>query len=419
MVRCRRQPPHHPLVLHVALAVAAAASTVEAAAAASASSSAATVQCDVVSSGPVCLNGGSSIIAPGPLAPSLGGHWKFDGPSPLDSSGHSNHGIGSLDHGPSPVGGGYSALFGKHGKHMMVPDSKAFQSTDFSYSFWIYVLKDPDGQAQEAPRWCPLLRKGIYVTEVEKFANGPALFFSRNTGHLRASMTSSSTRLGDGEFVESNARLARNQWLHLAVVHHGPSAGGARPRLLLYVNGILDARLEMEGMPEANEYPLYVGGDPFTGKDCSFELYMDDLRFYTRAVSPHELQAEAAPAFGGVEPSFVHLGCASCSVAEAMHSCPANRHVCSSIELHTGGYQVAKAVGWLQPGAHVWTHAAVKKAAQGLAMTQVGGGDSVSQRGGRQAPYSTDERHVEAPMTSEALPQPPPAGLTLCCEGAG
>lgn len=350
-------------------------------------------ECDVVSSGPVCLNSGSTVLKPRPAAPGLGGHWNFDGPKALDLSGRGNHGIGTVEHGPAPAGAGYSAILGK--KHLMVPDSETFKTMDFSYSFWIYVLDDAVGQAKEAPRWCPILRKGMYITSVEAFANNPGIFYSRNTGHLRAAMTTSVSKRGDGEFVDSNARVLRNRWVHVAIVHHGPTVTGGEPRLLLYVNGILDAKLDLRGMPEQNDYPIYVGGDPFTEKQCSFQMYMDDLRMYTRAVTPHELQAEAAPAFAGVEPSFVHLGCLKCSLEEAMHGCPPNRHVCSSIELHTGGYQVAKALGWLLPASHVWTQAAVKKA-QAAARTPTAGDEA---------------------LAAGSLTQSPGVGLSLCCEG--
>jgi hypothetical protein len=79
-------------------------------------------------------------------------------------------------------------------------------------------------------------------------------------------------------------------------------------------------------------------------------------------VAPHELQAQAAQALGGVDPGYVRLGCMKCSVQEAANACPASRHICSSLELHTGGYQVARSMGWLQSSVHLWTHSAVEEA---------------------------------------------------------
>merc|ERR1719265_368245 len=89
---------------------------------------------------------------------------------------------------------------------------------------------------------------------------------------------------------------------------------------------------------------------------------MDELRVHNHAITPHELQAEAAPALGGADPSFVHFGCIKCSLMEAAKSCPSSRHICSSLELHTGAYQVARALGWIRAGGHVWTYSALNNA---------------------------------------------------------
>jgi len=51
----------------------------------------------------------------------------------------------------------------------------------------------------------------------------------------------------------------------------------------------------------------------------------------------------------------------SCPLEEAVRSCPKDRHICTALELHTGGYLVARSIGWLEGGMHVWTHTAVQK----------------------------------------------------------
>lgn len=350
--------------------------------------------CDVKSTGPVCVNGGNTVLMPAAAASALGGHWTFDQQAALDASGNGNHGVGDVQHGPAPAGSGYSAFF--EANFLMVPDSEQFHTEDFSYSFWVYMLDDPVAQAREAPHWCPLLRKGVYLTAAAEFANAPALLFSRNTGHLRASVTTSVSGHGEGEFVDSNARILPARWVHLAVVHHGAGSKIGASSLLIYVNGILDAKLTLQGVVEQNTYPLYIGGDPFTAEDCQFKLYVDEVRMYGRAVAPHELQAEAAPAVAGIDPSFVHLGCLRCSFEEAVHSCPPNRHICSALELHTGGYQVARALGWFTSGVHVWTHSAIVKEEQ--AARQFASGEGLI-----------------LPGSSATAPRPS-QGLALCCE---
>lgn len=342
---------------------------------------AADASCDVTSSGPLCFASQQWALLPSAKVPGLVGWWTFNEQTPLDSSGNGNHGTSAILHGPSPAGGGHSAIFSRN--FLLVPHSKQFQLEDFTYSFWVNIRHDAGSRDDRAARWCPLLRKGVYLSKAEEFANAPALLYSRKTGRLRAAVTTTESSRGDGEFVDSSARLLPNRWTHVALVHHR-----AKARLLIYVNGILDAATATKGRLVLNEYPLYVGGDPFTAEACGQTLLLDELRVHDRALAPHELQAQAAPAFGGADPSYVHLGCSSCTLREAIRSCPKTRHICTSLELHTGGYQVARSLGWLAAGTRVWTHAAI-----------------------------ADEAALERQGQSSAVSLPE-NGLGLCCNGA-
>lgn len=317
-----------------------------------------TPTCDSDLSGPLCYAnaGRQQVLLPSAVPNGLVGHWDFDSDVPVDSSGSGQHGVTELVHGPAPAGSGHSAEFTRN--FMMVPNSKLLKLEDFTYSFWIYLLDD-DTKSKNAA-WCPLIRKGINMQKTEQYAASPALLFNRKTGKLRAEVTTDYKGTQDGEYVNSNARLLPHRWVHMALVHHSK-----KQSMLLYVNGILDSVMKTKGKMVQNEYPLYVGGDPFTLQQCSFTIYMDELRVYSHAVPPHQLQAEAAPALGGTDPGYVHLGCMGCSLADAAKSCPKDRHVCTSIELHTGGYQVARSLGWLTKGQQVWTHAAIAKGAAG------------------------------------------------------
>mmetsp|Transcript_75507 Transcript_75507/g.125439 ORF Transcript_75507/g.125439 Transcript_75507/m.125439 type:complete len:392 (-) Transcript_75507:112-1287(-) len=306
--------------------------------------------CDVSSSGPICYSGQQQALVPSAVPNGLVGHWKFDGKVAYDASGNGNHGVTPLVHGPSPAGSGHSAFFKK--SFLMVPNSVFFQSAEFTYSFWVYLKH----AAEDNAAWCPILRKGIHQVETSLYENAPALTFNSRTSKLRVSLTTMASGIEDQEHVESNARLLPNRWIHIAIVHHSTQS-----TLLLYVNGIVDKRLTLQGQLVLNNFPLYVGSDPFAVDSCDLTMYVDELRAYNRAVFPHELGAEAAPALGGVDPSYVHLGCTSCTVEQAAQSCPASRHVCSAVELHTGGYQVARSLGWLCTGTHVWTHSAIMK----------------------------------------------------------
>ena len=111
----------------------------------------------------------------------------------------------------------------------------------------------------------------------------------------------------------------------------------------LYINGILDSIAPTEGFTMTNTHPLYLGGTPWHAEDCSVPMFMDHFRFYNRELKEAEIEAEASPALGGIEPSFVQLGCVNCPLEEAIEECIEGYHLCTSIELHTGGYQIARA----------------------------------------------------------------------------
>ena len=41
---------------------------------------------------------------------------------------------------------------------------------------------------------------------------------------------------------------------------------------------------------------------------------MDEVRYYSVALSEDHVQAEASPVLGGIEPSFIQVGCLECFV---------------------------------------------------------------------------------------------------------
>eukprot|EP00929_Paragymnodinium_shiwhaense_P015390 TRINITY_DN123480_c0_g1_i1.p1 TRINITY_DN123480_c0_g1~~TRINITY_DN123480_c0_g1_i1.p1 ORF type:complete len:461 (+),score=118.01 TRINITY_DN123480_c0_g1_i1:128-1510(+) len=313
--------------------------------------------CDVTSSGgPVCFAGQQAALLPPAVLPGLVGRYTFDEKAAVDSSGYGHHGGSDFAHSPSPSGIGHGAAFKK--SFVTIPHSEELLLKDFTYTFWMFLPEEEVGEdaAESSAQWCPLLRKGVHVPTAREFQNAPVLMLSPVTGQLRfAASTKTTMAKSDGEYVDSNARILPNRWIHIAAVHHSR-------KLLLYVNGILDAVTVLKADLVPNTQPLYVGGDPFTSEMCGHLLYFDELRVHNHAVTPHELQAEAAPALGGADPSFVHFGCIQCSLMEAAKSCPASRHICSSLELHTGAYQVARSLGWIRSGSHIWTLAALQQA---------------------------------------------------------
>jgi hypothetical protein len=342
--------------------------------------------CDMSASGPVCSSQGERFILPPAVPLGLVGYWSFNEEVAYDHSGNSNHGVTETLSGPSPTGHGSSAFFRK--TFLTVPNSEQFATPDFSYSFWVYLIHDASATpASDGQRYCPLLRKGINDASSQQFASSPSILVDRMTRRLRVSLTTTADGSEAGEILESNAHLGHHQWMHVAVVRLH-----AARTTQLYVNGILDAAAQSKGDFVANNFPLYIGSDPFAAEHCDMPVYMDDVKAYSRSLVSDEIEAQASPALTGVEPGSVRLACPSCPVEVAASNCPPGFHICTALELHTGGYQVARTMGWLGAGGHVWTHGSIK----GAAMLERGA------------------------MPASALlqqGQTPTLGLGLCCAG--
>jgi hypothetical protein len=349
--------------------------------------------CDVDSSGPICLGGQQRILLPPAKPFGLVGFWPFDEAMPLDVSGGGNHGVTSFQPGPAFGGVGASAFFRK--TYLTIPGSDQLKLQDFTYTFWLRIAnpgpEDGDGPcAQSGLKHCPILRKGLANGNKQTYAAAPAILFDREAMKLRVELaTTGEGTTQAGEALESNAKLREGAWFHVAVVRLD-----GQKRLRLYVNGVLDASVPTTGYTQPSDEPLYVGGDPLSSEQCDMPVFIDELRVYNRPLTPDEIQAEAAPALNGVEPSFIRLACISCPLETAMQNCPEKYHICNSLELHMGGYQVARTLGYLKQSSHVWSHSTV---ANGALQKQGGMG----------------LEHIGVPTQSPA--QPPMLGLGLCC----
>jgi len=310
-------------------------------------------QCGIDTSGPICL--GDQVLLPPALPAGLVGFWNFDQAEPLDSTGNGLTGSSPVVAGPSFAGRGSSAFF--HKTFQMIPGMPQIALTDFSYSFWVYIVEHA-GHAQSASHLCPILRKGLESNSRAAaggplYASAPAVFYHPESKRLHVEIaTSTDDVVGSVEGFESNSRLKKGRWFHIAIVRLD-----SQRKTRLYVNGILDSAASSNGFTMANREPLYVGGDPVTQQSCDLPMYVDELKVYNRHLTPDEIQAEAAPALAGIEPSFVRLACVDCPLDMAMANCPDGYHICNSLELHMGGYQVARTLGWLGPATHVWSHA--------------------------------------------------------------
>ena len=309
--------------------------------------------CDLTLSGGVCLFGGATVLMPDAAPPGLIGHWSFDDNAGLDSSGLQHHASSSVPSGPAAGGQGASAQF-SGSNFVEIPDAADLDSRIFTLTTWLFLYRNAEveGGVSTGFRWCPILQKGLDDPTNRVFARAPALFVDRRDRGLRAYVsTTASDTFQQGEFVESNARIPYQRWTHLAIVR------GER-RIRLYVNGIIDSLNTTEGFTSTNTGSLYIGNTPGNTETCQVAHLQDEVRLYSRELTEEEIEAEASGALGEIEPRYVRLGCINCVLEDAMNACPAGYHLCTSIELHSGGYQVARANGWVNWNSRVWSRGA-------------------------------------------------------------
>lgn len=324
------------------------------------------------------------------------GYWNFEETRVVDNSGLRNHALNLVRAGPSFDGQGSSALF-VNGDYLEVPHTKAFESKDFSITFWMLYVQDYFTE-NNGIRFCPLLQKGKDDLESKTFERFPSIYLDRKNKNLKINVkinqqkknnnstnsnnstnndnennedeedeeeeeennnNSNSTEIKNKENLEegksliSNSKIQKQKWLHISLIKK-------HKKLKLFINGILDSELKISQEILNNKDSLYIGGTPWLKKDCQFPFIIDELRYYNKGISESLIKSEAAPALGGIEPDFIQLGCINCSLKKAKKSCKRNYQICSTIELHTAGYQIARSLGWIDWSTHIWTKSALK-----------------------------------------------------------
>lgn len=105
-----------------------------------------------------------------------------------------------------------------------------------------------------------------------------------------------------------------------------------------------------------NKEKLYIGGTPNKIKECNFNYYIDEIRFYSRELKGYEIEAEVGTGGGGVEPSYVQVGCTKCELVNAPKSCADGYHLCTSNELNTGAFHFARTQGFVDYSTHLWSN---------------------------------------------------------------
>jgi len=219
---------------------------------------------------------------------------------------------------------------------MEIPDSPRFASTQFCVTLWLYLLGDSTGQ------WRSLLHKGSKDQE-----RTPTLFLEPYTRGLEFFVSTDNVNQPSGERLWSNTFIPLRRWTHIA-------ACAQDRNLRLFINGLLDAENTTIGTPLLNQGSIFVGNDPWRTSG-GVNSYVDELRYYSRALTIDEIQAQVQSALGGCEASYVELGCLGCSINSCAPSCRRGYHMCTQRNLSGGAYLVARGMGWANSETKIWS----------------------------------------------------------------
>eukprot|EP00366_Plasmodium_knowlesi_P004765 XP_002262263.1 [Plasmodium knowlesi strain H] len=270
-------------------------------------------ECDVSIDTAICINNGQKILLPEAKPYGISAHINFDNISAVDASGNRNHAVGNFFASTGFGGIGNSSLFRKN--YIYIPHSdEYFKTVDFSYTFFIYLLEDEQSIKNNVEEmFCPVIHKGIVKDKIQE--SSPAILINAKIGRIKIVLsTSSSTN---------------------SVVRH-------INHVRLFVNGILDSSFLTEGITKTNDFPIYIGGAPYSVESCDFPFLLDELKVYNLSIGVDHIQSEAATTLNGIEPSFIYFGCFHCDINSAILSCPNNYHLCNKVELYIGVYNVMR-----------------------------------------------------------------------------
>ncbi|XP_026193661.1 uncharacterized protein LOC113147406 [Cyclospora cayetanensis] len=273
----------------------------------------------------LCFGGTQQIVSGNSVPEGLVAWLTFDHLYSADQSGNGNHMHRTARAGPSHNGRGASAAFVK-GASSTIKSSPTLESSDFTLSFWMYLLSDSNGLFRN------IVSKGGELSQT------PSILLYPDSRRLSVRV---STDDSHSEGMPSTGSLPLRRWTHIAVT-------ASENRLKLFLNF-----LRGSVVPNAEE--IVVGASV---ENPGFEGYIDDFRFYNRGLPDHEISAMTMPALTGVpDPEFVSLGCDSCGYDFAMNSNMCGEpaaHLCSLQELYQGGIHVARINGLLNAKTNLW-----------------------------------------------------------------
>jgi hypothetical protein len=305
------------------------------------------IQCDLQVEGSICSNSGENIIMDSSHPHKIIFQINFDQSIPLDISGNSMHPSGSVLSGPSFTGNGNSGLFSE-GSYLTIEKNNKMKTDNYTLSFWMFVF-DNSGSSSES-RFCPIFEKGNKTNKNNE--HSLHIYYDFDSKRLQISYSTEDNSKGEDFFL--NSKIFPQKWYHVVLSKEGEL-------FRIYVNGILDSNRIIMGKMIFNDSPFYIGNTPSTSESCTNSFLLNDIKLYSSNLNEDLIQAEASPVLGGLRPNHVQLGCIDCLVEDAENNCAQGYYLCTSLELRTGGYQIARNLGWINWDTYIWSKSALEK----------------------------------------------------------
>lgn len=218
-------------------------------------------------------------------------------------------------------------------------------------SFWLFVNTFNTLTTEQ----CNIIEKGDQDSSAFAFTIEMS---SRNI------MITTHTEVGP-QTLTSNARILSQRWTHVAIFR-------TNALLVLYVNGNLDAVIEVQHGESTPSNPLYIGRMPwqdFIGSGCTLDFFVDEFKLWNKRIDESWIEAESGIALGsGTDPHSIELGCLNCNFDAAYTSCTDEYHLCTTVEVYSFAFAAAKSMGWMRAGQRIWSDRSTEQGSEELGL---------------------------------------------------
>ncbi len=218
--------------------------------------------------------------------PDLAGYWDFDQTLPAqiaDRSGKNNHGGFGPNTGTSGGKTGNALYLDGNRSYLVVNDNASLHPTSaFSWSGWVWKDEAISNDNAGEP---------ILASKFDGGNNGEFVLYFNKNNKLQLKVSDGSSAVTSGE----SSAIGTESWHHVAATFDSGNVN-------FYIDGQLDSTFTVAvtnlQLPPYNNQPasmtdLYLGND-WSVFNSPFGGYIDEVAYYTRALTPEEIQSHAS-----------------------------------------------------------------------------------------------------------------------------